>query len=162
MDKNGKIAGKVSIIDILVIVLIIALIAGIAVRYGSKITSAVRSSEEFEYVLRIESVRDYTVKALERKGKVTDKKSEKYLGEIVDVRTENATIQTTTANGKILKSELPDRYTCFVTIRAVGRESDDNYILDDSTELSVGRNIDLYSKYVKTSGDIDSVEVISK
>lgn len=162
MDKNGRIAGKVSIIDILVIVLIIALIAGIAVRYGSKITSAVRSSEEFEYVLRIESVRDYTVKALERKGKVTDKKSEKYLGEIVDVRTENATIQTTTANGKILKSELPDRYTCFVTIRAVGRESDDNYILDDSTELSVGRNIDLYSKYVKTSGDIDSVEVISK
>ena len=162
MDKNGRIAGKVSIIDILVIVLIIALIAGIAVRYGSKITSAVRSSEEFEYVLRIESVRDYTVKALERKGKVTDKKSEKDLGEIVDVRTENATIQTTTANGKILKSELPDRYTCFVTIRAVGRESDDNYILDDSTELSVGRNIDLYSKYVKTSGDIDSVEVISK
>ena len=160
MDKNGKIAGKVSIIDILVIVLIIAVIAGIAARYGSKITKAVKSSEEFEYVLRVESVREYTVNALNRKGKITDKKSEKDLGEIIDVRVEDATLQSTTANGRVIRSELPDRYTCYVTIRSTGRESDENYILDDSTELSVGRNIDLVSKYVKTSGDIMSVEVI--
>lgn len=55
---------------------------------------------------------------------------------------------------------MPGRYTCYVTIRATGKESDDNYILEDSTELSVGRNVDLYSKYVKTSGDIKSVKVV--
>lgn len=160
MDKNGKIGGKVSIIDILVIILIVAVIAGIGVRYGSKITGAVRSSEKFEYVLRIESVRGYTVDALQKMGKITDKKSEKDLGEIVDVRYENATQQSTTADGKVVKPELPDRYTCYVTIQAVGRESDDNYVLDDSTELSVGRTVDLYSKYVKTSGTIESVKVM--
>lgn len=160
MDKNGKIAGKVSIIDILVVFLIIAVAAGIAVRYGSNITKAVQSDKEFEYVLRVENVRDYTVKALEKKGKVTDKKSEKELGEIVGVRVEKATLQSTTASGEIKNPELPGRYTCLVTIRAKGKESEDNYILDDSTELSVGRNIELYSKYVKTSGDIKSVEVI--
>ncbi len=161
MDKNGKIGGKISIIDILVIVLIVAVIGGICVRYGSKITSAVRSSERFEYVLRVESVRKYTVDALNKKGKITDKKSEKDLGEIIDVRYENATQQSTTADGHVVKPELPDRYTCYVTIQAVGRESDDNYVLDDSTELSVGRNIDLYSKYVKTSGTIESVKVLN-
>ena len=160
MDKNGKIGGKVSVIDILVVLLIVAVIAGIGVRYGSKITSAVRSSEKFEYVLRVESVRHYTVDALQRMGKVTDKKSEKDIGEIVDVRYENATQQSTTANGRVVNPELPDRYTCYVTIQAVGRESDDNYVLDDSTELSVGRNIDLYTKYVKTSGNIESVTIV--
>ncbi len=160
MDKNGKIGGKVSVIDILAIVLIVAVIAGICVRYGSKITNAVRSSEKFEYVLRVENVRKYTVDALERMGKITDKKSEKDLGEIVDVRYENATQQSTTADGRVVNPELPDRYTCYVTIQAVGRESDDNYVLDDSTELSVGRDIDLYSKYVKTSGTIESVKVM--
>ncbi len=160
MDKNGKIGGKVSVIDILAIVLIVAVIAGICVRYGSKITDAVRSSEKFEYVLRVENVRKYTVDALERMGKITDKKSEKDLGEIVDVRYENATQQSTTADGRVVNPELPDRYTCYVTIQAVGRESDDNYVLDDSTELSVGRDIDLYSKYVKTSGTIESVKVM--
>ena len=160
MDKNGKIAGKISIIDILVIVLIIAVIVGIAARYGSKITAAVRSSEKFEYTMRIESVRKYTVDALERKGRITDKKSEKDLGNIVDVNYKPAKMQSTTANGRVVKPELPDRYTCYVTIQAVGRESDDNYVLDDSTELSVGRTVELYSKYVKTSGIIESVKVI--
>ena len=160
MDKNGKIGGKVSIIDILVIILIIVVIGGIAVRYGSGITTAVESDKQFEYVLKVENVREYTVKALERKGNVTDKKSEKNLGEIVDVKVEDATLQSTTAEGKIKNPKLPDRYTCYVTIRATGKESDNNYILEDSTELSVGRNIDLYSKYVKTTGDIQSVKVV--
>ncbi len=160
MDKNGKIKGKVSIIDILVILLIVVVIAGIGARYGSRITSAVKSDKEFEYVLRVENVREYTVNALQRKGKITDKKSEKDLGEITDVRVENAVQQSVTASGEVKFSELPDRYTCFVTIIGKGKESDDNYILNDTTELSVGRNIDLYSKYVKTSGDIESVKVV--
>ena len=49
---------------------------------------AVKSNKQFEYVLKVESVRQYTVDALEKKGKVTDKKSEKDLGEIVDVQVE--------------------------------------------------------------------------
>ena len=160
MDKNGKIGGKVSIIDILVVVLVVAVIVGIVARYGSSVTGAVKSNKQFEYVLKVESVRQYTVDALEKKGKVTDKKSEKDLGEIVDVQVENATLQSTTASGEHKNPELPGRYTCYVTIRATGKESDDNYILEDSTELSVGRNVDLYSKYVKTSGDIKSVKVV--
>lgn len=160
MDKNGKIAGKVSIVDILVILLIVVVIAGIGARYGSGITSAVKTEKQFEYVLKVENVREYTVDALKRMGKVTDKKSEMDLGEIVDVQVENATMQSTTASGEIKNSEMPGRYSCIVTIRSAGKESDDNYILDDSTELSVGRNIDLYTKYVKTSGDIKSVQVI--
>ena len=159
MDKNGKIKGKVSIVDILVILLIIVVVAGIAVRYGSRITNSVKSDKQFEYVLKVENVRQYTVNALQKKGKITDKKSEKDLGEIIDVRVESAEMQTVTASGAVLFSELPDRYTCFVTILGNGKESDDNYILNDTTELSVGRNIDLYSKYVKTSGDIESVKV---
>ncbi len=160
MDKNGKIKGKVSIIDIFVILLVILVVVGIAARYGSKVTDAVKSDKQFEYVLKIENVRQYTVDALLKKGAVTDKKSEKHLGEIEDVRVEQGTLQSTSANGNVTMTELPDRYTCYVTIKATGKESDDNYILEDSTELSVGRNIDLYSKYVKTSGDITSVSVV--
>ena len=160
MDKNGKIKGKVSIIDILVIILVVVVIAGIAARYGSRVTTAVKSDKQFEYVLRVENVREYTVNALQKMGKTTDKKSEKDLGEIVDVKVENATQQSITASGEVKTPEIPGRDTCYVTIVATGKESDDNYILEDSTELSVGRNIDLYSKYVKTSGDITSVKVV--
>ena len=82
------------------------------------------------------------------------------LGEIKDVKVEDSKIQSTTASGKIERSILPDKYTCYVTIEAEGRESEDGYILDDTTELSVGRSVDIITKNVKTSGEIISVDVV--
>ena len=123
MDKNGKIGGKVSIIDILVVVLVVAVIVGIVARYGSSVTGAVKSNKQFEYVLKVESVRQYTVDALEKKGKVTDKKSEKDLGEIVDVQVENATLQSTTASGELKNPELPG-ISCYVLIKRLSKSVD--------------------------------------
>ncbi|MDD6484965.1 MAG: DUF4330 domain-containing protein [Clostridiales bacterium] len=160
MDKNGRIKGKFSIIDIAVIVLVIAVIAGIVIRFGSGVTSAVTSDVTFKYTVKVNGVREFTVKGLEKKGYITDKKSTEKIGEIQSVEVSEAKIQSTTANGTIEWSTLPDRYQCVVTIIADGRESEDGYLLNDTTELSVGRNVDLITKYVKTSGDIISVEVI--
>lgn len=160
MDKNGKIKGKFNIIDLLVVILIIAVIAGIAVRYGSSVTTAVKSDEEFEYVVKVESVRDFTIDALEKKGKVTDKKSTLDLGEIVNVEYEPTKYQSTTASGEIIFPVQPERYTAYVTIRTKGKESDNSYIMADSNELSVGRNTEIISKYVHTSGTILEVNKI--
>ena len=160
MDKNGKIAGKISIIDLGVIILIIAAVIGLCVRFMSSTTTAVTSNETFRYVVKINSVRKFTVDALQKRGITTDKKSEMTLGEITDVQVGEAKMQSTTADGRIEWSNLPDRYTCMVTIEAEGRESEDGYILDDTTELSVGRTVDIVTKYVKTTGEIISVEVL--
>ena len=160
MDKNGKIGGKISIIDIGVIVLIFAAAIGLVIRFTSGTTTAVTSNETFRYVVKVNAVREYTVKALQKGGITTDKKAEKVLGEIKDVEVGDAKMQSTTAEGKIEWSNLPDKYTCYVTIEAEGRESEDGYILDDTTELSVGRSVDIITKNVKTSGEIISVDVV--
>ena len=160
MDKNGKIGGKISIIDIGVIVLIIAAAIGLVIRFTSGTTTAVTSNETFRYVVKVNAVREYTVKALQKGGITTDKKAEKVLGEIKDVEVGDAKMQSTTAEGKIEWSNLPDKYTCQVTIEAEGRESEDGYILDDTTELSVGRSVDIITKNVITSGEIISVDVV--
>lgn len=160
MDKNGKIGGKISIIDIGVIVLIFAAAIGLVIRFTSGTTTAVTSNETFRYVVKVNMVREYTVNALQKRGITTDKKAEMVLGEIKDVKVEDSKIQSTTASGKIEWSNLPDKYTCYVTIEAEGRESEDGYILDDTTELSVGRSVDIITKNVKTSGEIISVDVV--
>lgn len=160
LDKDGKIGGKISIIDAVAILLVIVVAAGIVMRYGSRITSSVKSNESFRYVVKVNSVREYTVDALERGGNITDKRSENILGQIKDVQVEKTVENVTTADGKIVEAEVPERYTCYVTVEADGKESEEGYILEDSTELSVGRTIDLYSQYCKTSGEIKEVEVI--
>lgn len=162
MNKDGKIRGKFNIIDLFVIILIIAVITGIAVRYGSSITNAVKSDEEFEYTIRIESVRQATVDALlETKNTgshLSDKKGTVDLGEVVNI-TEPipAKIYSEKADGTMVYAEQEGRYSVEVTIRAHGKESDNSYVLADSNELSVGSMTEIYSKYVHTSGLITNV-----
>jgi hypothetical protein len=162
MDRNGKIKGKFNVIDLLVILLLIAVVIGICVRFGSKVTTAVKSDEEFEYVVKLDSVRQYTIDALEKKGKLSDKKATVDLGEIVSVESEPAEFLSETADGRMVYAEQPERYTVYVTIKTRGKESDNSYITADSNELSVGRTTEIYSKYVHTSGQIMSVKKISE
>lgn len=160
MTKDGKIKGKFNIIDIFAIVLVLVVIAGIVWRFGSSVTTAVQSDSEFMYTVRVEGVRDYTVKALEKGGKITDKNSTMDLGEIVDVEVSPSFVTRERADGTIVKSNMPERYNVLVEIRTYGKESDNSYIAADSNELSVGRMTEIISKYVHTSGKIMSVHKV--
>ena len=160
MDKNGRIGGKVSIIDIAVILLILAAAAGIGMRFLSKTTTAATSNVKLQYTIKITAVRAFTVDALKKGDLITDKKSEKDLGRIVNIEEAESKVQSTTASGQIKWSTLPDKFNCTITIESNARESEEGYILDDTTEVSVGRTVDVYTKYVKTSGEITSVKVI--
>ncbi len=162
MNKDGKIKGKFNIIDALAIILVIVVAVGIVVRFKSTITTAVKSDEGFVYTVKVSGVKDYTVAALEKKGKVTDKKSELDLGEITDVVTEPSATQRERADGKIINAEEPERYNVIVTVKTRGKEAENSYITADSNELSVGRTVDLFTKYVHTTGKIMSVEKLSK
>lgn len=158
MNKDGKIKGKFNIIDILAIVLVLVVIAGIVWRFGSSVTTAVQSDSEFVYTVRVEGIRDCTIKALEKKGKITDKNSTMDLGEILNVEVEPATTNVQLVDGTTITGQLPERYKATVTIKTYGKESDNSYITADSNELSVGRTTEIISKYVHTSGKIMSVE----
>ncbi len=160
MDKSGRIRGKFSIVDIFVVLLVIVAIAGFITRFGGSVTKSVTSDVQFRYVIKVEGVRSYTVDALQKKGVVTDKRALEYVGEVVDVKAEDAKVDSVLSDGTIKIITQPERYDCYVTIEAIGRESNDGYILKDTTELSVGREVELITKYVHTSGTIESIEIV--
>lgn len=158
IDLKMKTKGKFNIIDVLAIVLVVVVALGLVVRFKSNVTTAVKSDEEFVYTVKVSGVKEYTVKALTEKGKVTDKKSEMDLGEITDVKSSPAKVQSERADGKYVWAELPDRYDVTLTVKTRGKEAENSYITADSNELSVGRTIDIYTKYVHTTGKIMSVD----
>ena len=151
---------KINAIDIAVVLLVIIAIVGFAVRFKSSATDSVTSDIKFRYVMKIDNVRSFTVDALEKKGVVTDEDSVINVGEIVDIIVEDNTTAAPLTDGSVVSAHIPERYTCYVTIEAMGRESEGKYILDDTTELAVGRTTDLISKFVHTSGTIESIEII--
>lgn len=162
MNKDGKIKGKVNIIDVLAIVLVIAVVVGIALRFKAPTTDTVKADTNFVYTVKVSGVKSYTVDALKKKGNITDYRSDKKRGEIIEVVAGPCSTEAERADGKIVMAEQPQRYNVTVTIKTKGKEVKNSYITEDSDELSVGRVVDIYTKYVHTSGKIMSVKKMSK
>ena len=159
IDKNGRLFGKLNIIDLAVILAVIAVIAGIFVRFTGGAGKIVTASKKIEFEVKVEGVRDFTVNALDKKGFVTDKRYNVVTGEIEDVNTVDAVFESTKSDGTIVKAPMEDRFTCYVTIVTDGKESDSGYFDTNNEDIAVGRDYTIYSKYVTTTGIITKVSV---
>lgn len=160
LDKNGKLFGKINIIDLCVILLVIAVVIGVFVRFSGGAGKIVTQTKQIEYVVNVKGLRQYGVDAIERMGLVTDKKYSTVVGEITNVDVKEATHQSTTADGVVKDAKLPERFDCEVTIVTNGKEGSNGYFNNNNEELSVGREYQMYSKYVSTTGIIKSVTVL--
>ncbi|MBQ7985731.1 MAG: DUF4330 domain-containing protein [Clostridia bacterium] len=157
MDKNGKIFGKINIIDLAAILIVILAIVGITIRFTSIAAENVNQKTNFTYVVEIEDIRMYSVNALSKKGLATDKQGN-VIGEITNVEYDKMIKQLVNENGEQVKVTTPLRYVAKVTLNAEGKDTDSGYFVGENTELSVGSSITMYTKYSNCSGKIIKVQ----
>ena len=159
VDKNGRLFGKINIIDIAVILVVLAVIAGVFVRFTGGAGKIVTATKKIEFVVEVEGVRDFTVDALMKKGAVTNKRYDVVTGEITSVSSKDAVHTSTKSDGTLVDAPMEDRYTCLVTIVTDGKESDSGYFDTNNEEIAVGREYTIYSKFVRTTGIIRKITV---
>ncbi|MBE7032309.1 MAG: DUF4330 domain-containing protein [Ruminococcaceae bacterium] len=158
INKEGKLFGKISIIDILVVIAIVIAALGIYSRFfvaGPKVETA---SSRIEYTMKIREVRIGTVEALNNfKGPVTDTSTKEYLGEIVDVTYTDSVKAVELSNGKLKASVLPERYDITVTVQVDGKVNDSGYYTANNLAITAGSSYVFTSKAAKTTGTIIDV-----
>ncbi len=159
MNKDGKIFGKINIIDLLAVLILLVALVGIGIRFTSTASKSVTDKTEFSYVVEIDDVRIYTVNALGKKGLVTDKQGN-IIGEITNVEYDFKKEQKVLSNGNTVMVSVPEKYTAQITLKASGKESEDAYFVGENTELSVGSTLTMNTKYANCSGKIKSVEKV--
>lgn len=157
IDKNGRLFGKVNIIDIAVILAVIAVVAGVFVRFTGGAGKIVTATKKIEFEVKVDGVRSFTVDALDKKGLVTNKNYDIVTGEITNVDTVDCVQKATKTDGTVVEAPLEERYTSTVTIVTDGKESDSGYFDSNNEEIAVGREYTIYSKFVKTTGTITRV-----
>jgi len=160
MDKNGKLFGKISIIDLLVVITIIVGAVGFSMRFLSLESKNITEKAKFEYVVEVEEVRNYTVDALNKKGIVTKPYTDEVLGEVVKVESEPYTEQEVLSNGRTVVVEIPEKYKVRITIECEGKESDEAFFAGREQEIAVGTTVGIATKYANTNGKIISVKKI--
>lgn len=160
INKEGKLFGKISIVDILVILAIAVAALGIYSRFFVGNEKVETASSHIEYTMKIDDVRIGTVKALEKLGPITNATTKEAMGNLVSVSCEDAIKAVETIDGTIKNSPLPERYDVTITVRVDGSVNSSGFYTGSNQPLTIGSNYVFTSKYAKTTGKILSIKEI--
>jgi len=160
MDKNGKIFGKISIIDLLLLIIVLAVIIGAIYRFTSPTTAVAQGDATIAFTVRIEGVRDFTLGHYQEGLRVYDRMSGQYIGEISNVRYEPHYQTAVTLDGNVIFSPQPQRLTLFIEVTSQnGRITNQHIFAEGSFEVNAGSTILMNTRYVQVQGNIDSVDI---
>ncbi len=158
--KDGKLFGKISIIDLAAILVVLVLIAGVAMRFSGNQAVSVSTGQAIECVVKVENVRMQTVNALQKGGAVFDQESKEYIGDITGVAEEPGTTMLLMENGEYREVPTEGRYNAYVTIAFTGSVSDAGYYTATNRQMSVGGTLEMNAKFSQCEGKIFSVRQV--
>ncbi len=125
LDEKGKLFGKISIVDIGVLLLIVALLGGVWYRFFAidKHSNAAKF-DTLEYTFALaEGVRQQSVDAIIVGADVYDVKTDTPMGKIVGKEVIPAVEQLTKADGTVVWAEKPGRFNVHVKVQVPGIET---------------------------------------
>lgn len=162
IDSKGKLFGKVSVVDIMVVAVLIVLVVFATSKFDQ--TQQTRNSDKtIEYTAKVYFVRQPTVDAInENLNGIVEYDTKKAIGDIVDVKVEKAKEITELSDGTYKLVEHEDKYDVELTLKAKGTETVDNYYTEDGKALIVGDVLSMYNENVMFSATVQSVSVVEE
>ena len=147
MDKNGRLFGKISIIDLFAVILVLGIIAGVVYRYASPASAIASGTETINYTLMVKDVREFTFEYYKKGLNCFDKKTNEYIGKITGARMEPYFQKRYDLDGVPRMVEVPNSVTIFVDIEAEGRITDEAFFINGTYKMRIGAEIPLITKY---------------
>lgn len=153
IDEKGRIFGRLSILDLVVLLVVLALCAAIYVRFFSKPETASGNNQSFTYELKISRVRSATVNAFRPGDRLYAKESGLELGTILSVSTEDVPDPEPEKEG----ADHEPRYNVFLRMEGDGLVSEGRYFAARRIELGVNDSMVINSKYCECTASVWSV-----
>jgi len=146
IDHKGKLFGWINIIDLFVIAAILVLAAAVVLRFtGVREMRHEIGSTPVTVKVVINEVRQETVDAIQEGDLVRDAAGGQVVGNVVDKEWETHRKQVSTADGRVVWAEIPERYSVYLTLDALGHDLGHVFRIA-SHELRVGTSITLYTR----------------
>jgi len=160
LNSKGKLFGKVSIVDILVVILIVVAIVGAYVRFNGNNVGAVNQTSEFYYQITIREIRetnkDLLINSVGTDFRLAGKISSS-MGTLTDVKAEEAVCEVEKTDGAIVSAVVPEKYDVVLTLKVTGSENDTGYYTPEMYEVCAGKEVTLANINCNVTGYIDKV-----
>lgn len=159
VDKNGKLFGKINLIDLLIVLVLIALVAFVAMKVVNRDDGSANLSQ-----VRIsfygEETPDYVAKVLEEGTSVLDSKENVALGTVESFEVGAPLGYDTNANGEV-QQVVRQGYNS-VTINAVGQGIlGEHGVTIDGVQYGVGHTLTIYAGKAKLYLKISAIEPVA-
>lgn len=161
LTKEGKLFGKISIIDIAVVLVLLAVAFGAYLRFFKPEEKVATENQRFEYTVQVQDVKRGTLEALLTKGTVINTSAKEYAGDIFAVSYYDYKEPVVLANGAVKEISVPERYTAEVRILVDGSVSETGYYTPTNQPISIGSTMNFSTKYVSASGIVTKVREIN-
>ncbi|MDR2615967.1 MAG: DUF4330 domain-containing protein [Oscillospiraceae bacterium] len=157
IDENGRIFGKVSVID-LIVVLAAAVIVIVAMTKKNVVeqVSGTLNTVPVEYTVEAPNLRA-SVAELLREGDYIWLESGVPAGKIVSVVIKDAVTPSQKADGTYVMGSVESKVDAFITVTADCSVSDGRYFADRTFELNVNQEQKYITKYAAVTGTIGSI-----
>jgi hypothetical protein len=143
IDSKGKLFGKVSLIDIIVVLIIVGAIAGIAYKFTtSKSGGILQTKDKLEIVFFGEEVPEYAAKLISDGDIVREVVQNANFGTVTDVKLDKSKSYAPDALGKWQVSSKEGFNSIMITISGEGKYATDGITIDNSVYY-IGKTIEL-------------------
>lgn len=155
LDEKGRIFGKVSIIDLALVLVVVLAGAWFGyARFGRDLGAEIAAREQpIEIVVIINGVRPTTAEAFRNSTTVSEFKTGAVIGTVKSVETVPATYWYVDEAGRLIKSVTDERVDALVTIAGNARFGE-NSITMNGVEVRVGLSLGIHTKYAQANGYI--------
>lgn len=163
MTDEKKIRLKPNIIDFTIILLIIGVLVGVAVRYdlASKISADSRQVEA-EVTFLIEGIRDTSVAALVEGDEFYWVQNDMYIGRLKEaVQSAPARVYVVRDDMVISSTVNPERYDATGTLVVSGLMEDGGFMLNGTQYIGPGKQMNVKSRNIKVNITIMSISIPS-
>lgn len=160
INKEGKLFGKISIVDIAVVLILVLLAIGIYTRFSGNTKVVVSNGQKIQCTFVVKNLRQYSVDALKKGGPMFDKTSKELIGTITDVRVEPGKYNINMSDGTYKAAVPEDRYNVYVTVEFDGKAGDSGYYTAANKFLGAGSWVVVVTKYSECNAMVSSIGLV--
>ena len=159
MDKNGRLFGKISIIDVVVVLVVAVMAVGLYVKSNTKNITASTEDETITYQVMVNAIPDYMAEALKEGDPVyEDGVYGDSLGKVTAIEITDGDRLAGLPNGTLEMLPVEGTVNMLVTIEGKGIVDEGNYMLNRIYNLGINSARTFCTQYTQFTGTVINIE----
>ena len=159
IDENGRLFGRISVIDVGVLVLALVLVAAFATKDEFTPVAAIAAPmQDVSYAITITNMPQGRLDSLRQGDTLYDGETKYALGKVVSIEAEECTTSILKTDGTYVMAPIEGRYNVTVRVEAKAMVDEWQHIyINRTNRIAVGLSLDLYTNAVLFGGVITEI-----